>query len=146
MRAALLAVLALLGCRTAAPPTATARFTALMERVATGWSTGDARLAASCFAEDAVYEEPPAKQLYKGRAALYAFFGGEEKLPMKMRWHHLAFDEATGVGFGEYTFALNRQYHGVVVVKIVDGLIARWREYQYPSAQPYEEFARESAF
>lgn len=44
---------------------------------------------------------------------------------MTMRWHHLAFDEATGVRFGEYTFALNRQYHGVVVVKVVDGVIAR---------------------
>jgi hypothetical protein len=142
MRAAPLLLLLLAACRSAPE----AQFRTLMERVATGWNSGDARLAADCFAEDAVYEEPPGKQLYKGRAALYEFFGGEEKLPMKMRWHHLAFDPATGVGFGEYTFALNRQYHGIVIVKISGGLIVRWREYQTQSPLPYEEFARETAF
>lgn len=143
MRAALL-VLALAACRTGGATHG--EFRALMERVAAGWNAGDARAAAACFAEDAVYEEPPAKQLHKGRAALLEFFGGDEKLPMKMRWHHLAFDEATGVGFGEYTFALNRQYHGIVVVKVRDGRIVRWREYQTQSPLPYEEFAKETAF
>ena len=27
---------------------------------------------------------------------------------MKMTWHHLAFDEESQVGFGEYTFQMNR--------------------------------------
>src|SRR5262245_15821589 len=74
-------------------------FHALLERVGASWSTGDARAAADCFAETAVYEEPPAKQLYRGRAALYEFFGGKEKLPMTMRWHHIAFDAASQTGF-----------------------------------------------
>jgi hypothetical protein len=47
---------------------------------------------------------------------------------MKMKWHHMAFDEATQIGFGEYTFGLNKQYHGVVVVRVPDGRIANWRD------------------
>lgn len=122
------------------------QFQALIGRVATGWSTGDARLAADCFAENAVYEEPPAKQIYRGRPALYAFFGGEEKLPMQMRLHHIAFDESSQTGFAEYTFKLTNQYHGIVVVRVRDGLITHWREYQYQSDLPYDEFARETRF
>src|SRR5688500_1664007 len=101
-------------------------FRGLLERVAAGWNAGDARMAAAAFAGTAVYEEPPAKQLYRGRAALFAFFGGDQKLPMVMHWHHIAFDETTQTGFGEYTFKLTGQYHGIVVVRVRDGLITHW--------------------
>jgi hypothetical protein len=121
-------------------------FRGLLERVAAGWNAGDARAAAAAFAETAVYEEPPAKQIYRGRAALFAFFGGDQKLPMMMRWHHIAFDETTQTGFGEYTFKLTGQYHGIVVVRVRDGLITHWREYQYKSDLPYDDFARETRF
>ena len=72
---------------------------------------------------DAIYIEPPEKQLYHGRAELYEFFGGEAgtDLPMKMIWHHLAFDEGEQVGFGEYTFQMHGRYHGIVVVKLEAG-------------------------
>jgi hypothetical protein len=96
--------------------------------------------------ERGVYEEPPAKQIYRGRAALFEFFGGYQKLPMVMRWHHIAFDETTQTGFGEYTFKLTGQYHGIVVVRVRDGLITHWREYQYKSDLPYDEFARATRF
>ncbi len=46
-----------------------------MERVAAGWNEGDARAAADCFTDDAIYSEPPGRQLYEGREALYEFFG-----------------------------------------------------------------------
>jgi hypothetical protein len=77
-------------------------FRALMERVAAK--------AVECFTEDALYEEPPGKQLHSGRADLFEFFRGERgtELPMHMTWHHLVFDPATQVGAGEYTFRLNR--------------------------------------
>jgi hypothetical protein len=139
-------------CRTppAREPAATGmtaqEFRELLERVAAGWNAGDARAAAATFAETAVYEEPPAKQIYRGRAALFAFFGGDEKLPMTMRWHHIAFDEMTQTGFGEYTFKLTGQYHGIVIVRVRDGLITHWREYQDKSDLPYDKFARESRF
>lgn len=132
----------------AAERSSAARFRTLLETVAAGWNAGDARQAADCFTEDAVYSEPPRKQFYRGREALFEFFGGKEKPdpPMKMTWHHLAFDEAAQVGFGEYTFQMNKRYHGVVVVRIRDGRIANWREYQYESPLDWETFVDENRF
>jgi ketosteroid isomerase-like protein len=134
--------------RVARPKSSTATFRSLMETVAAGWNEGDARKAADCFTEDALYLEPPDRQFYSGRPALYEFFGGGKKPepPMKMTWHHLAFDEESQVGFGEYTFQMNRRYHGVVVVRIRGGKIAQWREYQYESPLEWEEFVRKNVF
>jgi ketosteroid isomerase-like protein len=131
-----------------APKATTAQFRSLMETVSAGWNAGDARKAADCFTEDALYLEPPDKQFYDGRPALYEFFGGATKPepPMKMTWHHLAFDESSQVGFGEYTFQMNRRYHGIVVVKVRDGKIANWREYQYESKLDWKDFVAKSPF
>ena len=132
----------------ATAPLTSAEFRKLMETVSAGWNAGDARKAADCFTEDALYLEPPDKQFYAGRPALYEFFGGATKPepPMKMTWHHLAFDEASQVGFGEYTFQMNRRYHGIVVVRIRDGKIANWREYQYESKLDWKDFVAKSPF
>jgi hypothetical protein len=123
-------------------------FQKLMQTVSEGWSEGNARKAADCFAVDAVYAEPPGKQLYRGRAELYEFFGGEKppQPPMSMEWHHLVFDPETQIGSGEYTFQMKERYHGIVIVRLKDGLIATWREYQYQSSLPWSEFVGESAF
>jgi ketosteroid isomerase-like protein len=143
-------VLALSIAASAAPSSAltSAQFRELMETVSAGWNAGDARKAADGFTEDALYLEPPDKQFYAGRPALYEFFGGATKPepPMKMAWHHLAFDEAAQVGFGEYTFQMNRRYHGVVVVKIRGGKISNWREYQYESKLDWKAFVAKSPF
>jgi ketosteroid isomerase-like protein len=130
------------------PALTSAQFRELMETVSAGWNAGDARKAADGFTEDALYLEPPDKQFYAGRPALYEFFGGATKPepPMKMAWHHLAFDEAAQVGFGEYTFQMNRRYHGVVVVKIRGGKISNWREYQYESKLDWKAFVAKSPF
>jgi hypothetical protein len=123
-------------------------FEQLMQTVSQGWNEGNARKAADCFSEDAIYVEPPDKQLYHGRAELYEFFGGDAgpDIPMKMTWHHLAFNEEEQIGFGEYTFQLNNRYHGIVVVKIESGLIKHWREYQYRSDLDWEQFTSHSPF
>lgn len=123
-------------------------FEQLMQTVAQGWNEGNAHKAADCFSEDAIYVEPPDKQLYHGRAELYEFFGGDSgtDLPMKMTWHHLAFSEEEQIGFGEYTFQLNNRYHGIVVVKLESGLIKHWREYQYRSELNWEEFIAHNPF
>lgn len=65
---------------------------------------------------------------------------------MVMTWHHLGFDEDSQVGFGEYTFQMNNRYHGIVVVKIVEGKISNWREYQYRSNLAWEDFVGKSLF
>jgi hypothetical protein len=125
-----------------------AQFHHLMHTVADGWNEGDARKSADCFSEDAIYIEPPEKQLHHGRAELYEFFGGDAGTdrPMHMTWHHLAFDEAAQIGFGEYTFQMHGRYHGIVVVRVEAGLIRNWREYQVPSELNWEEFTNQNAF
>jgi hypothetical protein len=126
----------------------TSEFERLMHTVAHGWREGDAHKAADCFSADATYVEPPDKQLYHGRRELYEFFGGDAgtDLPMKMTWHHLAFNEEEQVGFGEYTFQLNNRYHGIVVVKLESGRIKHWREYQYRSELEWEDFSGHTPF
>ena len=130
-------------------PFGTAEFVRLLNRVAEGWNRGDAATAAACFTEDAIYIEPPDQQLYRGRAELYEFFGGAEGRPnpMEMTWHHIVFDEDQHIGTGEYTFAhRGRLSHGIVIVKIEDGKIDRWREYQYRSTTEWRAFIGESRF
>jgi len=123
-------------------------FKRLMQTVADGWNEGDARKSADCLSEDAVYVEPPEKQIYRGRVELHEFFGGDNgpDIPMKMTWHHLAFNEEEQVGFGEYTFQMHGRYHGIVVVKVKSGLIEHWREYQYRSELGWEEFTSHNPF
>lgn len=119
-----------------------------MERVADGWNRGDPEAAATCFTADAVYVEPPDKQRYVGRDALHGFFRGDGARPrtMSMTWHHVAFDAGHSTGFGEYTFSIPGRFqaHGVAAVTVRDGLIASWREYQYPSPLTFAEFAGDS--
>ena len=127
----------------AEPPDFTARdFQHLLQTLGDGWNGGDARKAADCFTEDAVYTQPPDSQVYQGRDALFTFFGGEDGRPgaMQMTWHHIAFNENSGIGMGEFTFTYGTSAHGVAVVKIEDGLIARWREYWVGSELSWEAF------
>ena len=126
----------------------TPRFVHLMQTIAEGWNEGNARQAADCFHEDAVYLEPPEKQLYHGCEELYEFFGGDQgpDVPMHMTWHHLAFNEEAQVGFGEYTFQMHGLYHGIVVVRIESGLIRQWREYQYRTESNWEAFTKRNPF
>jgi hypothetical protein len=124
------------------------RFTEIVTGIAKGWNEGNAAFASQYFDDNAVYEEPPKKQLYIGKRKIFEFFGGEGGFdtPMKMQWHNLAFNEENQIGFGEYTFAMNNQYHGIVIMKFEKGKIVRWREYQYKSDLNWEEFAKESKF
>src|SRR5262245_6344775 len=74
-----------------------AEFETVMSTVAAAWNQGNARNAASCFTEDALYSGPPA-QGHSGRKALYEYFGGDRgrPQPMHMSWHHLIFDPDRG--------------------------------------------------
>ena len=58
---------------------------AVMHNLSEAWNEGDAQRAAECFTEDAVYLDPPDKQLYQGRAALFEFFGGGQGRPRPMK-------------------------------------------------------------
>jgi hypothetical protein len=121
-------------------------FDALMHGLARAWSTGDARTAADCFTDDIVYVEPPDRQRYVGRDAVFELSGGNEPAAMSMTWHHLAFDPEQQIGFGEYTFRGRRQFHGIVIVQIRGDRVARWREYQYPDDTDWVQFVGDSRF
>jgi len=115
-----------------------------MWTVARAWTEGDPHTAAACFAEDVVYAEPPDRQVYRGRSEVFELSDSDS--PMSMTWHHLVFDEAARIGCGEYTFRGRRQYHGMVIVRIDDGKISRWREYQYHDEMRWEDFIGDTAF
>jgi ketosteroid isomerase-like protein len=119
-----------------------AAFEQLLETLARAWNAGDARAAADCFREDAVCTQPPGLQVYRGREALFAFFGGEAGRAgaMSMTWRRVAFDAARQRGFGEFSFRYGSQVHGVAVIDVRDGRIAQWREYWMESEAPFEEF------
>ncbi|NNF00485.1 MAG: nuclear transport factor 2 family protein [Pyrinomonadaceae bacterium] len=125
-----------------------AEFENLMQKLADGWNKGDAKKAADCFTKDAVYTEPPDKQIYKGRDELFKFFGGNEgrKSAMKMTWHHLVYDEKREIGMGEFTFDYGGKVHGMVIVKIKEGKISNWREYWYESKLEWEKFTENNKF
>src|SRR6266511_2101377 len=123
-------------------------FQAVMRNLAEAWNSGESRTAAECFTEDAIYTEPPDKQVYRGREALFRFFGGPAGRPgqMKMRWHHLAFDPDTQIGFGEFSFTYGTTVHGIAVVRLRQGRIANWREYWYESTLPWDQFIHANPF
>ena len=123
-------------------------FVQLLERLAEGWNNGNAQQASECFTSDALYIEPPDKQYYAGRAALYKFFGGPNGRAgqMNMIWHHILFDEESQIGAGEFTFTYGDTVHGVTMLKVRDGLISNWREYWYASPLTWEEFTERNNF
>jgi hypothetical protein len=126
----------------------TPQFYQLMETVARGWNSNNARLAADCFSEFALYSAPPDPRIRRGRNTLFEFFGGPtgRPRPMRMTWHHLAFDENSQIGFGEYTFTYDLRTHGIVIVRIVGGHTANWREYEHPSPLDWEQMVSDNNF
>jgi len=125
-----------------------AQFRVLLQTVARGWNSNDARLAANCFTDDAVYSAPPDPRVRRGKKQLFDFFGGEKgrNRPMRMEWHHLMFDEEDQIGAGEYTFTYQIRTHGVAIVRLADGKIANWREYEQASPLEWNQFIGENRF
>lgn len=123
-------------------------FNALMSTLAKAWNSNNAKQAADCFAEGAVYSSPPNPQIRRGRRALFEFFGGPKgrPRPMRMEWHHLLFDEEHQIGAGEYTFSYDVRTHGMVIVRILNRRIANWREYEQESSMGWEDFVGANRF
>ena len=120
----------------------------LMNQLAEAWNANDAERAVNLFADDAVYSAPPSSRVRRGRQELFRFFGGANGRPgpMKMEWHHLVFDEDSQIGAGEYTFTYEIRTHGTVMVRIVGGKIANWREYEEASPLDWAEFVGPNRF
>jgi ketosteroid isomerase-like protein len=148
-------VILLPGCTALAPDhgsvgrgSSSKQFRTVLTELADAWNKGDALRAANCFTEDAIYTQPPQKQVYRGRDALYRFFGGDSGRAgqMEMTWHHLAFDLRTQIGFGEFSFTYGTTAHGVAVIRMREGKISNWREYWYESALRWPRFVEPNPF
>ena len=63
------------------------------------------------------------------------------ELSMHTTGHHQVFDPGTQVGVGEDTFRRNSQDHGVVMVQLRGGRIARRRQSQTESSSSFEELS-----
>ena len=120
----------------------------LMNELADAWNTNDASRAVNLFTDDAVYSAPPNGRVRRGREELFRFFGGPSgrPRPMRMEWHHLVFDEESQIGAGEYTFTYEVRTHGAVMVRVVKGRIANWREYEEASSLDWQEFMGPNRF
>lgn len=117
-------------------------FDALLDRLAAAWAVPDPAAAADCFTVDAIYMEPPDRQLFVGRDQLLAYFS-----PLApgtyLRFHHRAFDEPSQVGMAEWTFGVEGRDvadTGVSVIETRRGLIAVWREYHVKGPARWDRF------
>lgn len=116
------------------------QFKQLMETIADGWNTRDPKKSVECFTDDAIYMEPPDKQLIMGKDNLFTYFDNPK--PMNLVWHTLMFDEEKQTGSGEFTFTIEGREgnHGVVVVELEKGRIKFWREYYQISNLSFDDF------
>jgi len=115
---------------------------ALMQKLADAWSRQDLEAALSCFADDAVYMEPPDIQLYRGKEQLRPYLAAL-KPGTYMKFHNLWFDVDRQIGSGEYSFGHRNKAtaeHGVVVTELKAGRIQSWREYQRKGPASFDTF------
>jgi len=120
-------------------------FRNLLQSLADAWSRREYASAAEAFAEDVRYGDPT-RYSFQGRDELRAFFENDEGYDQRTVWHTVVFDEEQQIGAVEYTYEGTYRYHGTVLIKIVDGKISRWREYQHIDPREWEEFTAATAF
>jgi SnoaL-like domain len=120
-------------------------FTELLERLADAWSRRDYDTAADFFAADVRYGDPT-RYSFKGREELHGFFEADDGYDQQTVWHRIVFDEAQQVGAVEYTYDGTHRYHGTVWVRVAEGRITHWREYQHIDSREWEEFTSDTRF
>lgn len=117
----------------------------VLQSLAGAWSRRDYATAADFFAADVRYGDPT-RYSFNGRVEIRAFFEDDEGYDQSTVWHTIIFDEEQQMGAVEYTYEGTHRYHGTVLVKIEDGKIARWREYQHIDPREWEDFVATTAF
>ncbi len=120
-------------------------FANLLNSLADAWSRRDYSVAANAFADDIRYGDP-LRYSFSSRKQLQAFFEADEGYPQKTVWHTIIFDEDRQIGAGEYTYEGTHRYHGVVLVRLQNGKITHWREYQHIDDRDWQTFAASTMF
>ncbi|HYN22088.1 MAG TPA: nuclear transport factor 2 family protein [Thermoanaerobaculia bacterium] len=119
-------------------------FEAMLQALAQGWAEKAYEKVASYYAEDLRYIDP-LRYRFSSRTELLSFFSKEEAEESTV-WHNILFDEERQLGAAEYTYEGKHRYHGTVLVKLRDGKITHWREYQHTSELEWEDFWAGAAF
>jgi len=119
-------------------------FIALLNTMAEGWNGNDPDRVANCFAEDVDYADPLNYQM-NSRDELRAFFELPEGSSQWVEWHSIIFDEHAQAGAAEYSYEEAQRYHGLVLVRVANGLVTHWREYQHVSDLDHDEFVAGAA-
>lgn len=121
-----------------------ADFQRLLAALADGWTRRDYPAVAAHFTEDVFYTDP-LRYAFHTRAQLHAFFANDDGQAQSVAWHLTLFDPERQVGMAEYTYEGTQRYHGVALIRLRDGLIARWFEYQHVDGRSRAAFAGEDA-
>ena len=116
------------------------QFKTVLADLAGAWARRDYKAAAAFFAQDVRYADP-LRYSFEGNDALRAFFEADEGQDQRTTWHTIIFDEERQEGAVEYTYEGSYRYHGVALVRVADGKIARWREHQHVDSRSWDEFA-----
>jgi hypothetical protein len=120
-------------------------FQKLLDRLAAGWAKRDYAAVAQEFSEKVRYGDP-IRYSFDNRDDLQRFFENDEGYEQCTIWHTAIFDEAQQVGAAEYTYQGTHRYHGTVWIRVHDGCITHWREYQHISNKPWKEFVAATMF
>lgn len=114
-------------------------FVHLLTEMEQGWNASDRDRVIVCFAEDVFYIDP-LRYVCRGRDELYRFFEVTDGALERSTWHTIVFDEKTQTGAAEYTYEEAHRYHGLVLIRVANGLVTEWREYQHTSDLDWEEY------
>lgn len=120
-------------------------FRELLNRLAKGWASRDYAQVAEAFAEDVCYADP-LRYSFHNRASLRAFFEADEGREQSTVFHTVIFDEARQVASVEYTYEGSHRYHGVALIRLENGRITHWREYQHIDPRAWPEFVAGTEF
>ena len=120
-------------------------FRELLRTMEEGWRAGDSKRVAACFSEEVRYSDP-VRYAFAGRVELQEFFAQDEGEPQQVTLHRMLFDEAEQMGAVEYTYEHRSRYHGVALVRVCDGKVTNWLEYQHVSPATREEFVGPNRF
>lgn len=120
-------------------------FREVLDRLAKAWANRDYKTAAETFAEDVRYADP-LRYTFTERVSLRAFFEADDGREQKTTFHTVIFDEPRQIAAVEYTYDGSHRYHGVALIRLKNGLITHWREYQHIDQRSWLEFTSGTEF